>query len=146
VTDPVTGQVQEYRHLVKGPDKAVWEKSFANKLGCLAQGVASCDINVTGTIFFIPKEKVPSGRRVTYGRIVSSIRPQKTETHCTRLTAVLIIPVTSAHWCCWSPVSLKKQEFLGSNPDFFGIFRPEKAQIQPAQLPIQAPTHPSKTH
>jgi hypothetical protein len=35
-----------------------------------------------------------------------------------------------SHWCSWSPVSPKRQEFLGSNPDFFGIFRPEKAQIQ----------------
>ena len=33
-----------------------------------------------------------------------------------------------SHWCSWSPVSPKRQEFLGSNPDFFGIFRPEKAQ------------------
>ena len=40
----------------------------------------------TNTIFFIPKEKVPSGRTVTYGTIVAKIRPQKDETHCTRLT------------------------------------------------------------
>ena len=40
----------------------------------------------TNTIFFIPKEKVPAGRTVTYGRIVAEIRPQKSETHQTRLT------------------------------------------------------------
>ena len=38
------------------------------------------------TIFFIPKEKVPAGRTVTYGRIVAKIRPQKYETHRNRLT------------------------------------------------------------
>ena len=40
----------------------------------------------TNTIFFIPKYKVPAGRTVTYGRIVAEIRPQKAETHRTRLT------------------------------------------------------------
>ena len=39
------------------------------------------------TIIFIPKDKVPAGRTVTYGRIVAKIRPQKAETHCTRLIA-----------------------------------------------------------
>ena len=40
----------------------------------------------TNTIFFITKEKVPEVRTVTYGIIVAEIRPQKTETHRTRLT------------------------------------------------------------
>ena len=40
----------------------------------------------TNTIFFIPKEKVPAGRTVTYEIIVAEIIPQKAETHCTRLT------------------------------------------------------------
>jgi hypothetical protein len=93
VTNPVTGQVQEYHHLVKGPNKAVWEKSFANELGRLAQGVASCNhIKGTGKIVFIPKEKVPSGCKVTYGRIVASIAPASP-----LAATVLIIPVTSAH-------------------------------------------------
>ena len=40
----------------------------------------------TNTVLFIPKDKVPSGRTVTYERIVSEIQPQKAETHYTRLT------------------------------------------------------------
>ena len=40
----------------------------------------------TNTIFFIPKEKVPAYRTVTYGIIVAKIRPKKAETHRTRLT------------------------------------------------------------
>ena len=40
----------------------------------------------TNTIFFIPKGKLISGRTVTYGIIVDKIRPQKAETHRTRLT------------------------------------------------------------
>ena len=42
--------------------------------------------SVSNPIFFIPKGKVPAGRTVTYGIIVSKIRPQKSETHRTRLT------------------------------------------------------------
>jgi hypothetical protein len=35
-----TGAVLEYRYLVKNPaPKSVWETSFANKIGCLFQGI-----------------------------------------------------------------------------------------------------------
>ena len=40
----------------------------------------------TNTVFFIPQEKLPAGRTVTYGRIVAEIIPQKAETHRTRIT------------------------------------------------------------
>ena len=40
----------------------------------------------TNTIFFITKEKLPAGRTVTYGGILSRIIPQNSETHRTRLT------------------------------------------------------------
>ena len=40
----------------------------------------------TNTIFFVPKGKVTSVRKVTYGITVAEIRPQKAETHHTRLT------------------------------------------------------------
>ena len=40
----------------------------------------------TNTLQFRRKNEVPSNKKVTYGRIVASIRPQKQETHRTRLT------------------------------------------------------------
>jgi hypothetical protein len=40
----------------------------------------------TKTICFIRKNQVPSDRKVTYGRIVATICPQKAEAHRTRLT------------------------------------------------------------
>jgi hypothetical protein len=86
VTDPITGQVQEYRHLSKGSKKATWMCLFANELGRLAQGIGVRMPTNTNTVFFLGKEKVPHGRNATYGRIVASNRPQKTEMHCTRLT------------------------------------------------------------
>ena len=30
---------QEYRHLIKGPERKIWERSFANDLGQLAQRI-----------------------------------------------------------------------------------------------------------
>ncbi len=43
----------------------------------------------TNTIFFISKDKVPKDRAkdVTYGSFRCDLKPNKTETHCTRLTA-----------------------------------------------------------
>ena len=38
VIDPTTGASLEYRHLIKGPTKAIRENSFANEIGRLAQG------------------------------------------------------------------------------------------------------------
>ena len=86
VIDPITGASLEYIHLIKGPTKAIWENSFANEIGRLAQGVGSRMPSGTNTIFFIPKDKVPAGRTVTYGIIVVERRPLKAETHRTRLT------------------------------------------------------------
>jgi hypothetical protein len=50
----------------------------------LAQGVGD---RVTGsnTIFFIPRQAVPKGKIVTYGRFVVDIRPNKPEIHRVRL-------------------------------------------------------------
>ena len=40
----------------------------------------------TNTIRFRPKNTIPKHKKVTYGRIVSSLRPHKEEQHRTRLT------------------------------------------------------------
>jgi len=40
----------------------------------------------TNTIRFRPKSAIPTYKKVTYGRIVSSLRPHKKEQHRTRLT------------------------------------------------------------
>ena len=36
--DPKTGLSLEYRHLIKGPNKSIWENLFANEIVRLAQG------------------------------------------------------------------------------------------------------------
>jgi hypothetical protein len=86
VIDDVTGQSLEYRHLSQGPDQAIWIQALANDLGRLAQGIGTRMPTGTNTLFFIPRHAVPAGRQVTYGRLVSSIRPTKDEVHRVRVT------------------------------------------------------------
>ena len=76
VTHPITGQDQEYRHLIKGDDKDTWETSFANELGRLAQGVGN-QIEGTNTINMKQKSAVPKNKKVTYGRLVCDIKKTK---------------------------------------------------------------------
>ena len=56
VLNPVTGVLQEFFHLIKGPDKEIWTKSLANEFGRLYQGVSK-RIEGTNTVYFIPKKK-----------------------------------------------------------------------------------------
>ena len=84
--NPVTGELQAFRHLIKVPDKEIWTKSLANEFGRLSQGVSKI-IEGTNTIYFIPKEEVPfKTKKVIYPKIVCNIRPIKAETHSTRIT------------------------------------------------------------
>lgn len=86
IIDPKTGQSLEYRHLIKNKStRKIWNTSFANELGRLANGVGD-RIAGTKTIAFIQKNMVPVGRKVTYGRIVVDFRPLKSEPNRTRLT------------------------------------------------------------
>ena len=87
VIEPSTGDVLEYRHLIRGPDKATWTTSLANDLGRLAQGVGTRMKKGTNTIFFVKQSAVPSDRRVSYVRLVASMRPNKAEIHRVRVTA-----------------------------------------------------------
>ena len=60
--------------------------SFANELGRLANGVGTRIPTGSNTLGFIPKSKVPTRKMPTYGRLVCDIKPNKAETHRTRLT------------------------------------------------------------
>jgi len=62
----------------------VWATSFTIELRRLAQGIR--DVEGTNTIMFIKRSQVPTGRKVTYGRLVCDHRPQKKEKNRTRLT------------------------------------------------------------
>jgi hypothetical protein len=81
-----TGAILEYRHLIQDDSTfPVWNKAAANKFGRLAHGVGG-RIEGYNTIFFIPRQTVPKGKIITYGRFVVDICPNKSETHRVRLT------------------------------------------------------------
>ena len=52
----------------------------------LAQGVGTRMKKGTNTIRFIPRSKVPSGRKVTYPRLVASLRLHKKEQNRVQVT------------------------------------------------------------
>ena len=80
------GKPISYAKLLKNPATTIrWNHSAANEFGRLVQGVGG-RIEGTQMIFFIPKSKVPQGRTVTCACFVCDMRPQKEETHRTRLT------------------------------------------------------------
>jgi hypothetical protein len=72
-----TGASLEYRHLIKDDSTfTVWNKAAVNEFGRLAQGVGD-RIEGSNTVFFIPRQAVPTGKIITYGRFVVDIRPKK---------------------------------------------------------------------
>ena len=87
VLDPTTGVSLEYEDLLKNPStRSIWETSAANEFGRLAKGVGTRMPSGTNTIRFIRRSDVPKDRKPTYAKFVCTIRPQKKETHRTRLT------------------------------------------------------------
>jgi len=81
VLDNKTGDLLEYRHLMKHPRyKDVWTKSFGKEICRLT--------TTTKTVFFIRKEDIPSDRKgdKPYGRIVSVFCDGKNDKYRTRVT------------------------------------------------------------
>ena len=75
VTHQISGVYQEYRHLFKVPDRKIWELSFANELGKLAQCIRT--VKGTNTVIFIPKTQVSKDKKSTYGKIVCKLKLEK---------------------------------------------------------------------
>jgi hypothetical protein len=59
---------------------------MVNELGRLLQGLARAPNFGTNTIVWIRHTDVPTGRTITYARVVCDIQPQKDEVHRTRVT------------------------------------------------------------
>ena len=53
----ISGISQKYRHMVKGSDRKIWERSFANELGQLSQGIRT--VKGTNAVILIPKTQAP---------------------------------------------------------------------------------------
>ena len=87
VLDPDSGKLLEYRDLIKGKDKIVWERGMSNEMGRLAQGVGTRMPHGTDTIKFIKYSDMPTNKKPTYARIVSELRPHKPDPFRIRITA-----------------------------------------------------------
>ena len=88
VLDENTGELMEYRNLMKNPKYCpLYQNSYSKEIGRLAQGMPFL-VEGTNTMFFIYKTAVPADRwrDVIYGRIVVDYRPEKTDPFRTRLT------------------------------------------------------------
>ena len=79
------GRKQSIDDLIKGPMKETWLRSTANELGRIANGIPN-RIRGTDCIVFIPKSKVPPGKKVTYTNMVCDYCPLKDEPYRVRLT------------------------------------------------------------
>ena len=69
----------DLRQLLQVPNKSIWRTSLANYLGRLTQGVVTRMPSGTNTVFYVPKSSVPANLKVTYARMVATIRPHKTK-------------------------------------------------------------------
>jgi hypothetical protein len=81
VIDNETGEIMEYRHLLKNPKhRERWQRSFSKEIRRLA--------TTTETIKFVTLSEIPNDRRKdeTYARICCNERPEKADPDRTRIT------------------------------------------------------------
>jgi hypothetical protein len=81
ILDDKTGELLEYRHLIKHPKyKDIWTKSFGTEIRHL--------VTTTKTIFFRRKSKIPPKqcKNITYGRIVCVYPYEKKDPYRTCIT------------------------------------------------------------
>ena len=83
--NPVTGNKETYDSL-RAQDPEKWERSFSTEIGRLASGVGERMPSGNEKIFFIPRAKVPTDRKVTYANPVCDYRPLKDDPYRIRLT------------------------------------------------------------
>ena len=84
VTHKISGMAQENSHLTKCSERKIWEISLANELGQLDQDIQG--VKGKNTVIFILKSQVPKDKKVTYGKIVCEVKPEKEEKERTILT------------------------------------------------------------
>eukprot|EP00804_Cyclotella_cryptica_P007584 CCRYP_010663-RA/>CCRYP_010663-RA protein AED:0.17 eAED:0.17 QI:0/0/0/1/1/1/2/0/834 len=88
ILDTDTGELLEYRDLIKNPKYCtIWKNSYGKELGRLAQGILGT-VKGTNTIVFIAHNEIPPQRRkdVTYGCIIANYQPEKEDPYRIQLT------------------------------------------------------------
>ena len=93
VIDEETGKALEYQELLKDPwYKDTWSRDGSNEYGRLFQGVGKNNngtqhVKGTNTCHWIPRSRVPKGKKITYARMVVDICPKKADPNRVRITA-----------------------------------------------------------
>jgi hypothetical protein len=87
VINPYTGAPLEYRHLIKGPNKARWQEANRNEIGRLTDGRIGNNVVGSNAMKFIAYSALPPGSKPTYCRVVANYRPQKADPFRIRYTA-----------------------------------------------------------
>ena len=88
VLDEDTGEVMEYRNLMKNPKYSpIYRNYYAKWIVWLVHGKSGM-VEGTNTMLLIEKTAVPADRwgDVMYGKIVVDYRPKNTDPYWTRLT------------------------------------------------------------
>jgi hypothetical protein len=67
-----SGKLKEYRHLLKGKDKTLWEHGCSKEIACLALGRKNSDDKGTNTLNFNHPHQLPKGKKPTYLRIYAN--------------------------------------------------------------------------
>ena len=76
--------IAEYKELSQCSEGPIWQASIADEIGRHAQGFGA--VKGTNTILFIHPSAMPKGRKATYVRIVSAMRPEKANPYRVRWT------------------------------------------------------------
>ena len=75
VTRPISGVAQEYRHLVKGPEKMFWNDHLQMNLGNYPRVSELWNEQIQLSSF--QKQKYQIWKKVTYVKIVCKLKPEK---------------------------------------------------------------------
>ena len=93
--DRESGKLLEHRQLRKDPRyKPVWDRSYANELGRLCQGIGTCDkaggkqVAGTSTFHLIAFADIPhhKQKQIIYTKVVCEVREGKDDENRTRIT------------------------------------------------------------
>jgi hypothetical protein len=159
VLDKESGELMEYKHLVANPKyRTIWTQAYGKELGRLAQGLPNI-VDGTDTIKFIHKHDVPTERfkDVTYGRLVTSFRPEKEDPYRVRLTVggnrihfpgdcgTPTVDMLTVKILLNSVISTKGAKFMTIDiKDFYlctPMERPEFMRLKLADMPEDVITH-----
>jgi len=73
---PVTGARKHFDQL-KWREHTKWDTGMGNRMGWLTKGIGMCMTDGTGTMFYIKRSQVLSGKKVIYTNAICDCRPLK---------------------------------------------------------------------